>query len=59
MNALMNSGDAVADGDARQASAVTECLSPDVGDAVGNGDARQASAVTECLRPDAGDGIPS
>ena len=44
-------------GDARQASAVIECASPDAGDAVGNGDARQASAVIECATPDAGDAV--
>ena len=38
-------------GDARQASAVIECVIPDAGDAVGNGDARQASAVIECVIP--------
>ena len=43
--------------DARQASAVIECVIPDAGDAVGNGDARQASAVIECAIPDAGDAV--
>ena len=37
-----DAGDAVGNGDARQASAATECVIPDAGDAVGNGDARQA-----------------
>ena len=37
-----DAGDAVGNGDARQASAVIECVIPDAGDAVGNGDARQA-----------------
>ena len=46
-----DAGDAVADGDARQASAVIECVNPDAGDAVGNGDARQASAATNALSP--------
>ena len=44
-----DAGDAVADGDARQASAVIECEIPDAGDAVGNGDARQATALIECV----------
>ena len=42
----------LANGDARQASAVLECVIPDAGDAVGNGDARQASAVIECATRD-------
>ena len=41
-----DAGDAVGNGDARQAAAVIECVIPDAGDAVGNGDARQAAAVT-------------
>ena len=49
MNAIPDAGDAVGNGDARQASAVLECVIPDAGDAVGNGDARQAAAVTECV----------
>ena len=40
-----DAGDAVGNGDARQADAVIECVIPDAGDAVGNGDARQATAV--------------
>ena len=40
-----DAGDAVGNGDARQASAVIECVIPDAGDAVGDGDARQASAA--------------
>ena len=43
---IPDAGDAVGDGDARQASAVIECVTPDAGDAVADGDARQASAVT-------------
>ena len=39
---IPDAGDAVRNGDARQAAAVTECATPDAGDAVGNGDARQA-----------------
>ena len=35
-----DAGDAVGNGDARQASAVIECAIPDAGDAVGNVDAR-------------------
>ena len=42
---IPDAGDAVGDGDARQASAAIECAIPDAGDAVGNGDARQASAA--------------
>ena len=42
---IPDAGDAVGNGDARQASAARECVIPDAGDAVGNGDARQASAV--------------
>ena len=52
-----DAGDAVGNGDARQASAVMECANPDAGDAVGNGDARQAAAVLECVIPDAGDAV--
>ncbi len=37
---IPDAGDAVGNGDARQASAVLECVHPDAGDAVGNGDAR-------------------
>ena len=48
---LPDAGDAVADGDARQATAVIECVIPDAGDAVGNGDARQASASMKCATP--------
>ena len=55
---IPDAGDAVADGDARQASCSTECVIPDAGDAVGNGDARQAAAVIECGIPDAGDAAP-
>ena len=40
-----DAGDAVGNGDARQASAELECVIPDAGDAVGNDDARQASAA--------------
>ena len=55
-NALLpDTGDAVGNGDARQASAAIECVIPDAGDAVGNGDARQAAAAIECVIPDAGD----
>ena len=43
-----DAGDAVADGDARQATAVIECEIPDAGDAVGNVDAREATALIEC-----------
>ena len=53
-----DAGDAVGNGDARQAPAVIECDIPDAGDAVGNGDARQASAAFECEIPDAGDAAP-
>ena len=56
-NAYPDAGDAVGYVDARQASAVPECVIPDAGDAVGYGDARQASASTECVNPDAGDAV--
>ena len=49
--AIPDAGDAVGNGDARQAAAVIECVIPDAGDAVGNGDARQAAAVPECVSP--------
>ena len=49
---LPDAGDAVGNGDARQASAVIECVMPDAGDAIGNGDARQAPTVIECVIPD-------
>ena len=47
---IPDAGDAVGNGDARQASAVMNAQ-PDAGDAVGNGDARQASAAIECVIP--------
>ena len=46
-----DAGDAVGNGDARQAAAAIECVIPDAGDAVGNGDARQAAAVTGMRYP--------
>ena len=48
---IPDAGDAVGDGDARQASCSYRMRIPDAGDAVGNGDARQASAVIECVIP--------
>ena len=50
-----DAGDAVGNGDARQATALRECGNPDAGDAVGNGDARQASAGRECVILDTGE----
>ncbi len=47
----------LANGDAGQACAVIEYVSPDTGDAVGNDDARQAAAAKECVIPDAGDAV--
>ena len=39
LNAFIpDAGDAVGNGDARQATAATECVTPDAGDAVGNGE---------------------
>ena len=52
-----DTGDAVADGCARQAGAVIECLKPDAGDAVGNDDARQADAGRETVRPQGGHAV--
>ena len=49
--AAPDAGDAVGNGDARQAQCSTECAIPDAGDAVGNGDARQAAALIECEPP--------
>ena len=52
-----DAGDAVADVDARQASAAIECVIPDAGDAVGNV-MLVRPAVIECVIPDAGDAAP-
>ena len=46
-----DAGDAVGNGDARQASAAMECVIPDAGDAVGNGDRSSGCAVIECAVP--------
>ena len=48
---IPNAGDAVGNGDSRQAHAARECVMPDAGDAVGNGDARQAATALECESP--------
>ena len=47
---IPDAGDAVADGDARQATAFKNA-EPDAGNAVGNDDARQAAAAIECATP--------
>ena len=52
----LDAGDAVGNGDARQASAVRECVIPDTGDAVWKV-TLAGSAVIECARPDAGDAV--
>ena len=49
---IPNAGDAVGNGDSRQAPAELEYLIPDAGHAVADDDARQAAAATECAIPE-------
>ena len=45
---IPNAGDAVGNGDSRQAIAASECVLLNAGDAVGNGDTSQLNAFSEC-----------